>query len=66
MVLISIFLRFLKVNLNKEEIGKEAYLDFDLIICQESDRPIMTEHLNKKFQKVLNEVGIKAKNGEDQ
>ncbi len=53
-------------RLVKEEIGEDIYGNFALIICQENGKPIMTEHLNKKFQQVLNEMGIKPKKGEGQ
>ena len=43
----------------REELGDEGYIDYDLIICQANGRPIMTEHLNKRFQSVLNEMSIK-------
>lgn len=37
-----------------------------MIICQENGSPIMTEHLNRKFQQVLNEMDIKPKHNEKQ
>ena len=49
----------------KSELGSD-YSDYGLIICQESGRPLMTEHLNKKFQKVLDKMGIKPKQGDEQ
>lgn len=49
----------------KDELGSD-YFDYNLMICQESGRPIMTEHLNKKFQAVLDEMGIKPKQGDEQ
>jgi len=50
----------------KEEYGNDCYFDHGMIICQENGKPIMTEHLNKRFQKVLNEIGIKPKRGDEQ
>lgn len=50
----------------KNELGDDGYSDYGLIICQENGRPIMTEHLNKRFQKVLNEMGIKPRQGDEQ
>lgn len=50
----------------KNILGDDGYLDYGMMICQENGRPIMTEHLNKKFQQVLNEMGIKPKKGESQ
>jgi len=50
----------------KEEYGNDCYFDHGMIICQENGKPIMTEHLNKRFQKVLNEIGIKPKRGNEQ
>lgn len=32
-------------------------MDYDLIICQANGRPIMTEHLNKRFKEVLAAMG---------
>ena len=32
-------------------------MDYGLIICQANGRPIMTEHLNKRFQEVLEAMG---------
>lgn len=40
----------------KEEVGAEGYMDYDLVICQANGRPIMTEHLNKRFKDILTEV----------
>jgi integrase len=59
-------LKSLQAKMN-EEFGDDGYIDYDLIICQANGRPIMTEHLNKRFQSVLNELSIKphgAKDGE--
>ena len=49
----------------KEELG-DGYYDYGMMICQENGKPIMTEHLNRQFQKVLNEIGIKPKKGAEQ
>ena len=32
-------------------------MDYGLIICQANGRPIMTEHLNKRFKEVLEAMG---------
>lgn len=37
----------------KEELGCDGYMDYGLIICQANGRPIMTEHLNKRFKEIL-------------
>jgi len=37
----------------KMELGDDGYMDYDLVICQANGRPIMTEHLNKRFKEVL-------------
>ena len=37
----------------KLELGDDGYMDYGLIICQANGRPIMTEHLNKRFKEVL-------------
>ncbi len=37
----------------KIELGDDGYMDYGLIICQANGRPIMTEHLNKRFKEVL-------------
>lgn len=50
----------------KEELDDDGYFDYGMIICQENGRPVMTEHLNKRFQQVLDEMGIKPKRGQDQ
>jgi Phage integrase family. len=50
----------------KSELGSDGYLNYNLIICQENGSPIMTEHLNRKFQSVLNEMNIKPKHGDKQ
>lgn len=41
----------------KKELGAEGYLDYNLVICQANGRPIMTEHLNKRFKEILVEMG---------
>ncbi len=40
----------------KYELGDDGYMDYGLIICQANGRPIMTEHLNKRFKEVLVEL----------
>ncbi len=40
----------------KQELGDDGYIDYGLIICQANGRPIMTEHLNSKFKKVLEDL----------
>lgn len=37
----------------KQELGDDGYMDYGLIICQANGRPIVTEHLNKRFKEVL-------------
>ena len=37
----------------KEELGCDGYMDYGLMICQANGRPIMTEHLNKRFKDIL-------------
>ena len=37
----------------KLELGDDDHMDYGLIICQANGRPIMIEHLNKRFKKVL-------------
>ena len=32
-------------------------MDYGLIICQANGRPIMTEHLNKRFKEVFEAMG---------
>lgn len=41
----------------KQELGDDGYMDYGLIICQANGRPIMTEHLNKRFKEVLTALG---------
>ena len=57
-------LKSLQENM-KDEFGDDGYVDYDLIICQANGRPMMTEHLNKRFQTILNELSIKPSNGKD-
>lgn len=40
----------------KEELGPEGYMDYGMVICQANGRPIMTEHLNKRFKEILAEM----------
>ena len=40
----------------KEELGADGYMDYNLVICQANGRPIMTEHLNKRFKDILAEM----------
>lgn len=40
----------------KLELGDDGYMDYGLIICQANGRPIMTEHLNKRFKEVLSDL----------
>ena len=37
----------------KKELGSDGYMDYNLTICQADGRPIMTEHLNKRFKEIL-------------
>ncbi len=39
-----------------DELGSEGYMDYGLVICQANCRPIMTEHLNKRFKDILSEM----------
>lgn len=41
----------------KIELGTDGYMDYDLVICQANGRPIMTEHLNKRFKEILVAMG---------
>jgi len=50
----------------KDELGDDGYYDYGMMICQENGKPIMTEHLNRRFQQVLNKMGIKPKKGDEQ
>lgn len=49
----------------KLELGNDGYMDYDLIICQANGRPIMTEHLNKRFKEILEAMGEPGINPED-
>ncbi len=49
----------------KEELGPEGYADYNLVICQANGRPVMTEHLNKKFKDILSELDDPNINAED-
>ena len=40
----------------KKELGPEGYADYGLVICQANGRPVMTEHLNKKFKDILDDL----------
>jgi integrase len=44
----------------KVELGADGYMDYGLMICQANGRPIMTEHLNKRFKDVLAAMGDNA------
>ena len=48
-------LKELQENL-KKELGPEGYADYGLVICQANGRPVMTEHLNKKFKDILDDL----------
>ena len=41
----------------KAELGEDGYMDYGLIISQANGRPIMTEHLNKRFKDILVAMG---------
>ena len=43
-------------NKLKQELGSDGYMDYGLVICQANGRPIMTEHLNKRFKDILEEM----------
>lgn len=49
----------------KLELGNDGYMDYDLIICQANGRPIMTEHLNKRFKEILEAMGEPGINPEE-
>jgi integrase len=60
-------MRFKEMQIElKNLLGDDGYYDYGMMLCQENGKPVMTEHLNKKFQSVLNEMGIKPKKGNDQ
>lgn len=40
----------------KTEFGTVGYMGYDLVICQANGRPIMAEHLNKRFKDILTEM----------
>ena len=40
----------------KKELGSDGYMNYNLTICQANGRPIMTEHLNKRFKEILTEM----------
>ena len=40
----------------KKELGSDGYMDYNLTICRANGRPIMTEHLNKRFKEILTEM----------
>lgn len=40
----------------KMELGDDGYMDYGMIICQANGRPLMTEHLNKRFKEVLTDM----------
>jgi hypothetical protein len=42
----------------KAELGSDGYMDYGLMICQANGRPIMTEHLNKRFKDILAEMNL--------
>lgn len=49
----------------KHELGSDGYMDYDLVICQANGRPLMTEHLNKRFKDILREMGDSQINPEE-
>lgn len=52
-------------NKLKQELGPEGYMDYGLVICQANGRPIMTEHLNKRFKDILTEMNDSEINPEE-
>ena len=44
---------------NLKEMLGNGYFDYGLVICQAHGRPLMTEHLNRKFKAALESVGLK-------
>lgn len=40
----------------KADLGSDGYMDYNLVICQANGRPLMTEHLNKRFKEILREI----------
>jgi len=60
-------MRFKEMQIElKNLLGDDGYYDYGMMLCQENGKPLMTEHLNKRFQSVLKEMGIKPKKGKDQ
>lgn len=49
----------------KMELGSDGYMDYNLVICQANGRPLMTEHLNKRFKEVLGEMADPEINPEE-
>ena len=49
----------------KAELGSDGYIDYNLVICQANGRPIMTEHLNKRFKDILTEMNDPEINPEE-
>jgi integrase len=41
------------------EMMDDGYYDYGMVICQAHGRPLMTEHLNRKFKDTLKAVGMK-------
>jgi len=41
----------------QEDFGEDGYMQYDLIISQANGRPLMTEHLNKRFKEILIDMG---------
>ncbi len=62
----SKIMRLREMQENLKRVLGDGYFDYGMIICQANGRPVMTEHLNKRFQRVLDEMGIKPKHGEQQ
>lgn len=49
----------------KIELGSDGYIDYNLVICQANGRPMMTEHLNKRFKEILVEMNDPDINSEE-
>ena len=49
----------------KKELGSDGYMDYNLTICQANGRPIMTEHLNKRFKEILTEMNVPDMNPQE-
>ncbi|MDD4075175.1 MAG: site-specific integrase, partial [Eubacteriales bacterium] len=62
----SKIMRLREMQENLKRVLGDGYFDYGMIICQANGSPVMTEHLNKRFQRVLDEMGIKPKHGEQQ